>query len=205
MRRKRRIAALTLFCSVLVSSISAQYGQYASRSLLEKKIYYVSAEGEVGSCDFWALYLGKHSAPLKKYYPGEGEVTVNSEVNFSLLSSSYIEGVGYSSRGKIKSEAEFAVSEGDSTRELTLDSISYVYKWGRMVKPVGEEPTELILEDESKNAHTIKRMTLRKFVFNKEFGELKFDKDLTISAFAFSKEGIRKAQKAMAEEAAKEQ
>ena len=204
MRRIRRIADLTLLVSVLVISVSAQYGQYSTRALLEKKIYYL-ADGKAGSADFWALHLGNHSAALKKYYPGEGEITVNSELNFSLLSSSYIEGVGYSSKGKIQAEAEFAVAEGDSTRELPHDSIVFVYNWGRMVKPVGSQTTKLILRDESGNAHTIKRMTLRKYVFNKEFGELNFDKDIPVSAFSFTKEGIAKARKAMAEEAAKKE
>jgi len=200
----RRIVALTLFFTVLVIPGTAQYGQYSSRALLEKKIYYVS-DGKVGTSDFWALHLGKHSAPLRKYYPGEGEVIVNSEVNFSLLSSSYIEGVGYSSKGKIQAEAEFALAAGDSSTEIPLDSIGYVYKWGRMVKPVGEEAATLLLRDESGNAHTIKRMTLRKFVFNKEMGELKFDADIPVSAFSFTKSGINEARKIMAEEAAKEQ
>ncbi len=174
----------------------AQYGQYSSRSLLEKKLYYVK-DGKIGTASFWALYLGNHEAKISKYFPGKGDVKLNAQVNFSLLSSAYIEGKGYSSKGKVDVAADFAVPGSDSTRGIILDNIDYVYLHGRKVKPVEGEATNLILRAEGTNNLVVKRLLLREFRYDKTYNELKFAEDIPIEAFSFTKAGAQRALAAM--------
>jgi hypothetical protein len=179
-----------------VLNVHAQYGQYSSRSLLEKKIYYL-ADGKIQSARFWSLYLGDHDCKVFKYFPGEGDIELNATVNYSLLSSGYIEGKGYSSRGGVTSEALFGIARSDTVKTLPLDSIEYVYSYGEKVKPVGEEETDLILYSGGKNRLTVRRLTLRLFSYDKQYGELKHTTDIPIQAFAFSREAAAKAASKM--------
>lgn len=175
-----------------VTCAAAQYGQYSSRSLLEKHIYYVN-NGKIESCKFWSLYLGDHESKVPKYFPGEGDVVLDANVNYNLLSSGYVEGQGFSSRGKVRTDGRFGVAVGDSVKPLPLDSIDYVYFYGRRVKPVGKEETDLILHTAGMNRLTVKRMLLRKFRYDKTYGELKPDGDVPIQAFSFTKKGAAQA------------
>jgi hypothetical protein len=195
MRRHVTLAGLIII--MLMSAGFAQYGQYSTRSLLEKKIFYVNTDGKIGTASFWALYLGDHSAVIPKHIPGKGEVPIDAQVNFSLLSSGYIEGKGYSSKGKIDAAADFAVSGPDSTVGLDLEEIDYVYTYGRKVKPADAEATDLILRAEETNNLTIKRMLLREFRYDKTYNELKFAEDIPIKAFSFTKAGAQRAAAAM--------
>jgi hypothetical protein len=180
---------------VCVGCAVAQYGQYSSRSLLEKRIYYVN-NGKIDGCKFWSLYLGDHESKVPKYFPGEGDVVLDANVNYNLLSSGYVEGQGYSSRGKVRTDGRFGIAVGDSVMPLPLDSIEYVYDFGRRVKPVGREETDLVLYTAGMNKLTVKRLLLRKFRYDKTYGELKPDGDVPIQAFAFTKSGAAKAMAA---------
>jgi hypothetical protein len=195
LKMKTTVAAAVIFGLVSVPS-HAQLSQYSTRSLLQKKIYYVS-EGKIGEADFWALHFGDHGIKMMKYFPGDGKIEIDANVNFSLLSSAYIEGAGYSSRGKIQAAAELAVMDGDSVTNIEIDSIDYVTNYGRQVKLSGGEETDLILYAEDMNRLIVKRMQLRQFYYDKTYGELKHDKDIPISAFAFSKQGAFRALKAL--------
>jgi len=189
--------SLTVLCSIVVSfaaGVSAQYGPYASRGLLEKKLYYVDEEGKTGMCSFWSMHLGKHSCNLVKEFPGEGKVTLAAEVNFNFLSSLYIEGKGYSNRGKVDAEAKFAVADGDSLKTIEPEQIEFVTDYGAQVKYSGGELTGLILLSQD-NRLSINRLLVRSFYMDKETKELKADKDIAIKAFAFSKEDLAKAIK----------
>ena len=186
--------------AVLAISICAysQYGIYTSRGLLEKKIYYIDENGKTGTCGFWSMNLGKHSHKLKKAYPGEGEVSVDAEMNYNFLSSLYIEGKGYSDRGIMKSDATFAVPDGEGIKEAEPEKIIYVYDYGAKanISEVGKTDFILLVQD---NQLTIKRMLLRIFNYNKQYKELKFSKDVAIKAFAFSKAGLQEAIRAQKE------
>ncbi len=192
-RRSFALSALCMLC--LCVTLWAQYGPYTSRGLLEKTLYYVDEVGKTGACSFWSLYLGKHSCKLKKPFPGEGEVTIDAEVNFNFLSSLYIEGKGYGSRGKVDADAKFAVPAGDSIKVIEPEKIEFVYDYGAKIKTGDGGLTDLILHPEG-NSLQIKRMLLRIFTYSKADKELKFDKDVAIQAFSFSKAGLQEAIKA---------
>ncbi len=173
----------------------SQYSQYSTRSLLEKKIYYV-ANGKISSASFWALPLGKFDCTLYRYFPGEDKVNIEAAVNFSLLSSGYVEGSGYGERGKTTAEAQFAIQEGDSVKILELGEIDYIYDNGKMVKPKNGAAQPLILSCEVNNM-TIRRMKIMIWLYNKKYKELKHSKDIDmIRAFSFTKNGAIQALKA---------
>jgi hypothetical protein len=190
-----RYAVLTAVSIVMFMPVktTAQYGQYSSRGLLEKKIYYADESGKVGMCSFWSLHLGKHSCKLTKTFPGEGNVSIDAEVNFNFLSSLYIEGKGYSSRGKVDAEAKFAVLEPEGgLKVIEPEQIESVSEYGNKIKTTGMETTALILLSQE-NRLTVNHMLIRIFVMDKETKDLKADKDVVIKAFAFSKEELAKA------------
>ncbi|MBD3317683.1 MAG: hypothetical protein GF344_18000 [Chitinivibrionales bacterium] len=188
-RSMRWVWGVALVC---VYGAGAQYGQYSSRALLEKKIYYVK-DGTIGQCAFWSLYLGDHESKVPMHVAGEGEVIVDANVNYNLMSSGYIEGHGYSSRGKVTTRGKFGVTEGDGVLPIPLDSIDYVSSYGRRVKPLGREDTTLILIAAGMNNLHIRRLLLRKFRYDKQYGELKPDGDIPIEAFSFTKKGAARA------------
>jgi hypothetical protein len=144
---------------------------------------------------FWSLYLGKHTCSLVKEYPGEGNVTISAEMNFNFLSSLYIEGKGFSNRGKMDAEAKFAVSDADTVKVIEPEQIEYIAEFGGKIKYSGSEMTDLILLAQS-NRLTVNRMLLRSFYMDKETKDLKSDKDIAIKAFAFSKDDLARAMKA---------
>ncbi len=186
---------LSTFIFLLFFNSFAQYGQYSQRSLLEKKIYYIS-KGKIGSAKFWSLPLGKFDCTLNKHFPGEGKINIETTLNFSLLSSGYIEGQGYGSRGKATAEAQFAIIQGDSIRKLELEDIDYIYNNGKMVKLKKGKHFPLILSCEVNNL-TMRRLKIMIWVYNKTYDELKHSKDIDmISAFSFTKEGAIRALKA---------
>lgn len=187
------IASIVVVMS-LPLMVSAQYGQFGSRGLLEKKMFYVDEDGKTGMCSFWSLNLGAHACKLENEYPGEGRIVVDAKVNFNFLSSMYVEGKGYSKRGKIDTDAKFAVADGEGVTIIEPEQIDYVANYGKIVKPDSSAPTALILVAQ-KNQCTINRMLLRVFVYDNTLKELKFDKDVAIKAFAFSKESLQKVSK----------
>ncbi len=186
-----------IFLSILTCyiNVSAQYGQYSTRSLLEKRVYYV-ANGKIGSAKYWSLPVGKFDCTLRRYFAGEDTVSVNAAVNFALLSSGYIEGRGYGDRGKTSAEAVFAILDGDTLKELDLEDIDYVYQNGGMIKPRKSAACPLIMKCEV-NQLTIRRMQIMIWSYDKKFHELKHFKDINgVTAFSFTKEGAYRALKA---------
>lgn len=184
------LSILTLYINV-----SAQYGQYSTRSLLEKKIYYV-ANGKIGSAGYWSLPVGKFDCSLRRYFAGEDTVSVNATVNFALLSSGYIEGRGYGDRGKTSAEALFTIQDGDTLKELMLEDIDYVYQSGGMIKPKTGAACPLVLKCEI-NQLTVRRMQIMIWRYDKKFHELKHLKDIEgVTAFSFTKAGAYRALKA---------
>ncbi|MGD9200194.1 MAG: hypothetical protein PVI26_01410 [Chitinispirillia bacterium] len=187
------ITILVIFA--LKISTYAQYGQYSSRSLLEKKIYYI-ANGKINTCNYWSLPLGRYDCTLNRFFAGEGKIDVEATLNFTMLSSGYVEGHGYGTKGKIGSEARFAYENGDSLVPIDLKEIDYVYDGGRTVKLINQPESPLILSCEA-NRLSINSMKIMIWVYDKTFHELKHTKDVDhVTAFSFTKEGAVRALKA---------
>lgn len=168
---------------------------YQQRALLEKDIFFLS-NGKVEHGKYWSLPLGTFECTLVRSFPGEGNVEIDANVNFSLLSSMYIEGSGYGSRGKISAEGHFAVQEGDSLKTLELNEIDYVYQNGRMVKLKDGTVKNLYIKCEN-NKLVIKRMQIMLWVYDNKFKELKHSKDVSmVQGFSFTKNGAYSALKA---------
>jgi hypothetical protein len=203
MRFSHKLATATALLAMSAISAFAQFGQYSSRSLLEKKIFVLNEAGKIDTCRYWRIYLGNYKVEIAKEFPGEGSVKLKAEVNYSFLSSMYIEGKGYSSRGKIDAEAEFAVpvpdsATGDSVSVLDPTTIDYVIfnDAGKKVKTSSGAMTDLKMKISS-DYYGIRQLMLSKFYFDKDYGELKPLGDVNIIAFSFSKEGIVRASQAL--------
>lgn len=191
---KIHLTVTSIFLLLYTCSFS-QYSQYSTRSLLEKKVFYI-ANGKIGSASFWALPLGKFDCTLNRYFPGEDKINIEAAVNFSLLSSGYIEGSGYGERGKATAEAQFAIQDGDTIKVIELGEIDYIYDNGKMVKLRKGNAHPLILSCEINNL-TIRRMKIMIWLYNKKYKELKHSKDIDmVRAFSFTKEGAVRALKA---------
>lgn len=196
MKRATRFMVMGIV-GVLSVVAFAQYGQYSSRSLLEKKVFYV-AGGKIGSASFWSLPIGRFDCKLNRYFPGEDTIQVDASINFALLSSGYIDGSGYGSKGKIGAMANFAVQDGDTLKKLELADIEYVYQNGATVKPKGKPACPLLVMCETpKNQFTIRSMQIMLWRYDNTFKELKHDKDVgEISAFAFTQAEAQRAANA---------
>lgn len=181
-----------LFVTICITELSAQYGQ---RSLLERRVYYL-ADGKIASCDFWSIPLGKFSTTLRRYYPGFDTVEVTSNMNFSFLSSGYIEGNGYGDRGKVAAEAEFAIEEEGALKPIDINDIDYVYQSGSRVKLKNGADTDLFIHSEG-NKFSASSMQIMIWAYDKVYKELKHSKDIpAIDAFSFTKEGAVRGLKA---------
>lgn len=187
------ITILVIFA--LTITTYAQYGQFSTRSLLEKKIYYI-ANGKIGTCSYWSVPLGKFDCTLNRYFAGEGKIDVQATMNFTMLSSGYVEGHGYGTKGKIGSEAQFVYEDGDSLIPIALKDIEYVYDNGRTVKLKNKPECPLVLSCEA-NTFSINKMQIMIWVYDKKFNELKHKEDIDhITAFAFTQANAARALKA---------
>jgi hypothetical protein len=187
-----------LLLVVSFSNISfAQYGELSIRSLLEKKIYFL-ADGKVGNADYWSIPLGTFDCKLSRPFPGEGKVEFSANLNFSLISSGYIEGNGYGSRGKTNAEGYFVIDDGDSVKQLDFNDIDYIYDYGnRVVLSDGKEHKLYVYCEGNKNEPYGLQIMI--WNYNKKFSELKHFKDFKdLSAFSFTKSGFAKAKIAQA-------
>ena len=180
--------------SVLLAPIFL-LSQYAQRSLLEKSIFFIN-NGKIESAKYWSVPIGKASCKLAREFAGEGKVTFDAEMNFALLSSGYIEGNGYGTRGKCGAEAQFILKETDSVnKQIDLGDIDYVYENGAKVRLKNGISADLLVKCEG-NVFTISSMDIMIWIYDNTFKELKHSKDISgISAFAFTKEGAARALK----------
>jgi hypothetical protein len=197
MRVSTALRTVIAAIAITACAVSAQYGQYSSRSLLHKKIFFLDENGKSDTCGYWALFLGTFPLQYAKTYPGEGEIKLKAEINYSFLSSMYIEGKGYSNRGKVEAAAEFAVAgtdavAGGSVVTIEPGAIDFVCNGGQKIKTHDGVVTDLILFGE-KTPLTINRLILRKFYYNTEYSELKYQDDAIVEAFSFTKEGLQRA------------
>jgi hypothetical protein len=167
----------------------------AGRSLLPKPLFYVAGT-TVGEVKFWAMYLGNHEINLVRKFPGEDQKPIKTSMNLSLVSSGYVEGNGYSSKGKIGCSASLMIGPASAARKITLDSIDYVYDYGAKVKLRSGEVGDLLVDAEGELV-TPKAPSLRLYEMTKQYGEeiLTEGKEIPIVGFAFSKEAAQKAAK----------
>jgi len=193
---QRRFFIISAICLLtLTLHTYTQYGPYTSRSLLEKEFYFV-ANGKIERADYWALHVGKFDCVLKRPFPGEGEVSFDASLNFNLLSSGYIEGTGYGTRGKAGAEAQLAIMDADTIKTLEPSEVEYVYQSGEMIKVKNRPACPLIVYSET-NKMTIRRMKIMIWIYDKKYNELKHLKDVDeVTAFSYTKEGAYKALQA---------
>jgi hypothetical protein len=171
------------------------FAQYSQRSLLEKDIYFIN-NGKVQTAKYWSLPIGKSAVKITREFPGEGKVSIDAEMNFALISSGYIEGNGYGSRGKCGSEAHFFIKEGDTAKAIDLGEIDYIFEDGAKVRLKTGTVAELWVNCET-NEFTISGMDIMIWIYDNFYKELKHSKDINgISAFSFTKDGAVRALKA---------
>jgi hypothetical protein len=191
---------LLLAASVLFFASAA-----GAKSLLEKSIYWVNPQtGKMDSTKYWKIYIGKYPAiTLVRKFPGEDSLPVNSDINLTVMSSGYIEGYGYTRKGRVDCMAMFVVDTGTGAIKLPVDSIEYMFAGGAKVKPRGMKVYDAAIDVEGNKVPGVKEMQLTKYklVIDVDERNLKPMGDFDIDFFAFSKIGLAAAQKAQKETA----
>ena len=190
--RRFYIAAL----SFLLLAVSASY----ARNILEKKMFYLSNIGKTGMAKFWVIYLGNFDCKLNRKFPGEPEQKIDASMNLQYLSSGYIEGNGYSAKGKVDCLPTMWISNEKGERMISSDSIDFIYDYGRKVQMIDGENGTFIINVEGDKRES-KKFLMREYKMQMYFGEeiLKEGSEETpLAAFAYSKEGLARAQKAQA-------
>jgi hypothetical protein len=173
--------------------------EFQQRNLLEKTAYFVTADGEIHTYDYWSLRFGRYSYTVDREFPGEGTVEVEGTSNIALVSSGFIDGAGYGTRGEITVKSRFVIKENDTTTQIPLDSIDYIYMGGRRIglKNGSEHDLYLRIEKDENIVQPNESLSARVYVVQ--------DRRLSpagtlepVVAFSYSREGAQKAyQKAL--------
>ena len=192
-RSSRLIAVFALLVLGLTSVIS-------SRSIIEKRLWYLTVDNNVGQARFWTIYLGAHDLKLTRRFPGDGEIEIDAAMNFQFVSSGYIEGNGASLRGRVSALPQMLLVNDGGELLLDADSIDYIYDFGEKVVLLNGQKGDLIINAEG-NKVAPNRFQLREFqlvmVMDEEVLSNTAD-ETNIQAVSFSKEGIERARKANA-------
>lgn len=189
---RRMILCAVALLAVVVSTPFA-------RSILEKKVSYITNAGVSGQARFWTVFLGNHDCNIVRKAPGEASKQIQASVNLQLLSSGYVEGNGYGVTGKVQSlpTMEIKTASGEE-RQISIDSIEFIYGYGSKVQLYSGESGDFIINVES-DKKVAKKFLMREFKLTNYFGEeiLKEGSDeIPLSAIIFSKEGVAKAKAA---------
>ena len=182
-----------LFFVVVASLVSA-------RSILERKMLYISADNKTGETSYWFVFLGQHDCTLSRKYPGEGTQQVSGAMNLSLLSSGYIEGNGYSPRGKIDCLPTMKLKNEKGERSVTIDSIDCIYEYGQKVRMVNGDTGDFIIDVEGQQK-SAKRFVLTTYKMVEIDGEKELKPnggDTPLYGIAFSKDGLDRVKKILA-------
>lgn len=185
---RKRVLLVLGICLIAGTSIQG-------RALMERKMYYLTTSNKIGECTYWSIYLGNYDCTLRKKFPGTDTIPLEASMNLSILSSGYVEGNGYSDRGKVESLGTFHLKSGGEEQKVHIDSIQYVTQYGEIVKTVQGKKGDLLISIDGAMIAP-KKMELRLYKMEKFYDEdiLKNNKMIPISAFAFTKAGIQQAK-----------
>lgn len=190
-------ASRFIMLSVMIIMVVAAAG--FARSLMPRRMQYLTAiTNKVSEATHWFVFLGQHECTLNRKFFGEEMQPVTGNVNLSLLSSGYIEGNGYSAKGKIDCMPAMKLKNDKGERTIELDSIDCIFDYGQKVRMKSGDIGDFIIdvEGQPKSANRFV-LTEYKMVVSVD-GERELKKtgdDIRISAIAFSKDGIARAKK----------
>lgn len=191
-----RISIITGIFFVAVASV------VSARSILERKMLYLSsADGTPGETSYWFVYLGNHDCTLNRKYPGEGTVAVSGNLNLSLMSSGFIEGNGYSPKGRIDCLPTMKLKNEKGLRPITIDSIDCIFSYGQKVRMIDGEVGDFIIDVEGQ-PKSPKKFLLTRYKMLEIDGEKELKSsgpDLAIFGIAFTKEGLERLKKLYAD------
>lgn len=185
---------LLLALSLVVLAFSSTF----ARSILQKKMYYITNTGKSGEARFWAVYLGNHDCTLTRKNPGESEKKISASVNLQLISSGYVEGNGYGSTGKVDCLPTIAIKTETGEHQIEIDSIDFIFDYGSQVQLISGEKGALIIDVEG-DPKSATKFLLREYKLTNYFGEeilKKGSEETPLRAFSFSKGGATRAKKA---------
>lgn len=191
MKSSRIVLLISLF---LITAAAVTFG----RSILERKVFYVNTvTGKSGEAKFWVVYLGNHDVTLTRKYPGEEPQKVSGSMNLQLLSSGYVEGNGYSAKGKLECLPVMKMKNDQGITQISIDSIDCIYDFGSKVRTLTGKTGEFIVDCEGQMI-TPTKFLMREYKMTNYYGEdiLKEGSDeIRVSAIAFSKEGLARIPK----------
>ncbi len=174
-----------------------------AKSLLEKSIYFINPKtGKIDSTKYWKIFIGKYqSITLVRKFAGEDSLPVNCDLNLTIMSSGYIEGYGYTRKGRVDCMASFVIDTGSGAIKLPVDSIEYMFAGGAKVKPRGMRVADAAIDVEGNKITGVKEMTLTKYklVVDADERDLKPLGDFEVDFFGFSRSALAAAQKAQKE------
>lgn len=182
--------------SLVALAVSAGF----ARNILEKKMYYLNNTNKTSQARFWVVYLGNHDVKLTRNIPGEGNVTVDASVNLQLISSGYVEGNGYGSKGKVDCLPTMMINNGQEEKRIVLDSVDYIYDFGRKVRLLSGETGDLFLDVEG-NKVIAKKFLLREYKLTEYYGEQilkEGSQETPIMGISLTQDGMVRGQKAQA-------
>ncbi|MCL1946728.1 MAG: hypothetical protein FWF51_06200 [Chitinivibrionia bacterium] len=176
------------------------------RAMTKNTIFYATPDGKVTSADYWQMRLGNFDVTVTRKYPGEGDVKIEGSANIAFMSGGYLEGNGFGSRGKLSTQADFAVKRDGKYQTVRPDTIDYIFFGASKVKLKGldkEEDLFVYIEDPY-NTYEAKMFNLAVYVLSKNTGELTHSHDIErLSAVSFTEEGAKKGHQANIAEASR--
>jgi hypothetical protein len=193
MKLSRIVFMTGLFFVAIVSVVSA-------RSILERKMMYLSTDNKTGETTYWFVFMGQHDCTLSRKYPGEGTLQVSGAMNLSLMSSGYIEGNGYSSKGKLDCLPTMKLKNEKGEQAITIDSILCIYEYGQKVKMIDGSIGDFVIDVEGQQK-SAKRFILTNYKMVEIDGEKELKPngaDIPLYGIAFSKEGLAEVKKLLA-------
>ncbi len=187
-----------LFCTISFLLLSASSG--FARNILEKRFSISTTREKLDKHVSVVVFLGNYDVKLTRKFPGEPEGLIDASVNYQLLSSGYIEGNGYSAKGKIDAKPAMLISNANGERKIDMDSIDYIYDFGSKVAMINGETGDFYMDIEGTKTAT-KKFLMREYKLTDYFGEeilKEGSTEIPLAVIVLSKDGINRAKKAQA-------